>query len=104
MTWTKFAAGAVLAAASVALFIFGDGGKEMLVAASNLSGAAVQERIYGEEAPRRVKGEEWGRFEFGSTLVVVAAPGVAALEGHESGASVRMGARIGALQREYEST
>jgi len=72
--------------------------------ASNLPGAAVQERIYGEEAPRLVKGEEWGRFEFGSTLVVVTAPGVARLEGHESGTSVRMGARIGALQREYGAT
>jgi phosphatidylserine decarboxylase len=71
---------------------------------SNLPGAALQERIYGEEAPRRAKGEEWGRFEFGSTLVVIAAPGVAELEGHESGTSVRMGTRIGALQREYEST
>jgi phosphatidylserine decarboxylase len=71
---------------------------------SNLPGAAIQERIYGEEAPRRVKGEEWGRFEFGSTLVVVAAPGVANLEGHDSGTSVRMGARIGALQQEQGST
>jgi phosphatidylserine decarboxylase len=71
---------------------------------SNLPGAAVQERIYGEEAPRLKKGEEWGRFEFGSTLVVIAAPGVAELDKHESGTSVRMGARIGSLQREHGST
>jgi len=64
---------------------------------SNLPGAAVQERLYAEEAPRLVKGEEWGRFEFGSTLVVIIAPGVAELEVHEPGTSVRMGARIGAL-------
>ena len=38
------------------------------------------------------------------TLVVIAAPGFAEFEGHESGTSVRMGARIGVLQREYEST
>jgi phosphatidylserine decarboxylase len=71
---------------------------------SNLPGAAVQERIYAEEAPRLMKGEEWGRFEFGSTLVVIAAPGVVELERHESGTSVRMGARIGALQRDFAST
>jgi phosphatidylserine decarboxylase len=71
---------------------------------SNLPGAAVQERIYGEEAPRLEKGEEWGRFEFGSTLVVIAAPGFAELESHESGTSVRMGARIGSLRREHAST
>ena len=67
---------------------------------SNLAGAAIQERVFGEEAPRLVKGEEWGRFEFGSTLVIVAAPGVARIEEHEPGASVRMGTRIGALRRE----
>jgi len=71
---------------------------------SNLPGAAVEERVYGDDAPRLAKGEEWGRFEFGSTLVLVAAPGVAALERHEPGTSVRMGARIGALRREHEST
>jgi phosphatidylserine decarboxylase len=71
---------------------------------SNLPGAAVQERIYAEEAPRLVRGEEWGRFEFGSTLVVIAARGVAELEVPEPGTSVRMGARIGVLQQEHEST
>jgi phosphatidylserine decarboxylase len=71
---------------------------------SNLPGAAVQERIYGEEAPRLAKGEEWGRFEFGSTLVIIAAPGVVALERHEPGMSVRMGTRIGVLRPEHEST
>jgi phosphatidylserine decarboxylase len=71
---------------------------------TNLPGAAVQERTYGEEAPRLKKGEEWGRFEFGSTLVIIAAPGVAELDEHELGTSVRMGTRIGALQREHGST
>jgi phosphatidylserine decarboxylase len=71
---------------------------------SNLPGAAVQERIYAEEAPHLARGEEWGRFEFGSTLVVIAAPGVAELEVHEPGTSVRMGARIGTLQQERDST
>ena len=72
--------------------------------ASNLPRAAMEERIYGEEAPRLAKGEEWGRFEFGSTLVVVAGPGIVELERQEPGTSVRVGTRIGALQRVGEST
>jgi phosphatidylserine decarboxylase len=71
---------------------------------SNLRGAAVQERIYAEEAPRLAKAEEWGRFEFGSTLVVIAARGFVQLGVHEPGTSVHMGARIGILQQEREPT
>jgi phosphatidylserine decarboxylase len=69
---------------------------------TNRRGAKVQERTYGEEEPRLAKGEEWGRFEFGSTLVVIAARGVAELEVQDPGTSVRMGARIGVLRRERE--
>jgi phosphatidylserine decarboxylase len=68
---------------------------------SNLPKAAIEERNYGGHAPHLEKGEEWGRFEFGSTLVVITAPEVAKIDQHESGTSVRMGARIGALHREH---
>ncbi len=71
---------------------------------SNLPGAAVQERIYAENAPRLARAEEWGRFEFGSTLVVIAARGVAEFEVPASGTSVRMGARIGLLRQDHEPT
>jgi phosphatidylserine decarboxylase len=47
--------------------------------------------------PRLVKGAEWGRFEFGSTLVLAAAPGALALDPEPAGTPLRLGARIGTL-------
>jgi phosphatidylserine decarboxylase len=50
------------------------------------------------DPPRRlVKGREWGRFEFGSTVVLAAAPGVLALSPQPPGSRVRLGERIGTL-------
>jgi phosphatidylserine decarboxylase len=43
------------------------------------------------------KAEEWGRFEFGSTLVLLAEPGKIALEARAPGTPVRLGERIGRL-------
>jgi phosphatidylserine decarboxylase len=43
------------------------------------------------------KGEEWGRFEFGSTIVLVAAPALVALDAQPAGTAVRLGQRIGRL-------
>jgi phosphatidylserine decarboxylase len=43
------------------------------------------------------KGDEWGRFEFGSTLVLIAEPGLLALAAAEPGTELRLGASIGAL-------
>jgi len=45
------------------------------------------------------KGGEWGRFEFGSTIVLLAPPGLADLEAVEAGSPVRLGERIGTLRR-----
>jgi len=68
---------------------------------TNLPGAGKEERVYGggegEGAPQLATGQEWGRFEFGSTLVLVTAPGIADLEIQEPGTPVRMGERIGRL-------
>lgn len=47
---------------------------------------------------RLARGEEWGRFEFGSTLVLVAAPGVLALDCEPPGTPLRLGTRIGRLR------
>jgi phosphatidylserine decarboxylase len=47
--------------------------------------------------PRLVKGAEWGRFEFGSTLVLAAAPGVLSLAPEPAGSRLRLGERIGTL-------
>jgi hypothetical protein len=57
------------------------------------------DRLYANGGHRLAKGEEWGRFEFGSTLVVLAAPGVVELDVAPAGAELRLGARIGTLAR-----
>ncbi|MCP4035595.1 MAG: phosphatidylserine decarboxylase [bacterium] len=70
---------------------------------TNLPGAPVQERHYGDShgapRPRLATGAEWGRFEFGSTLVVLVAPEVGQLDFETSGTKLRMGSRIGRLRR-----
>lgn len=43
------------------------------------------------------KGREWGRFEFGSTVVLLATPGWAHLDPQPPGTPVRMGGRIGTV-------
>ena len=53
-------------------------------------------RHYGDP-PRLGKGEEWGRFEFGSTLVLAAASGALELEPRPAGSPLRLGERIGRL-------
>lgn len=63
---------------------------------TNTGGGAVHRR-YGALGPWLEKGEEWGRFEFGSTLVVVAAPGLVELDVRPPGSPLRLGRRIGTL-------
>jgi phosphatidylserine decarboxylase len=57
-------------------------------------GTPALARSYEAPKPLR-KGEEWGRFEFGSTLVLVATPGWLALEAAEPGTALVLGRRIG---------
>jgi phosphatidylserine decarboxylase len=64
---------------------------------TNVGGAEVVRRDYGECGPHYDKGEEWGRFEFGSTIVLLATPGVAELETAPPGTILRLGTRIGTL-------
>ncbi len=58
-----------------------------------------EKRADREYRPPRdfARGEEWGRFEFGSTLVLVASPGALELEVAPPGTAVRLGRRIGRL-------
>jgi phosphatidylserine decarboxylase len=59
----------------------------------------IETRRYDVVDPRYslAKGQEWGRFEFGSTLVLVATPGAVALDAAEPGSPLRLGTRIGTL-------
>ena len=49
------------------------------------------------EPPRLARGEEWGHFEFGSTLVLAAAPGALRVDPAPPGSPLRLGTRIGAV-------
>lgn len=63
---------------------------------SNRADGKRRERSY-PDLPRIARGDELGRFEFGSTLVVVASPGWLALEAPEPGSPLRVGTRIGSV-------
>ncbi len=63
---------------------------------TNLSGAREERRRY-REGIALAKCEEWGRFEFGSTIVLLAEPGRITLDPRPAGTPVRLGARIGSL-------
>ena len=63
---------------------------------TNVPGARAQLRTYPDGVPL-AKGQEWGHFEFGSTLVLAAPRGALRLDARPPGARVRMGERIGTL-------
>lgn len=63
---------------------------------TNRPGIGRQERSY-RPAKTFAKAEEWGRFEFGSTLVLVAEPGALELDIGEPGTPVRLGRPVGRL-------
>ena len=63
---------------------------------TNLPGAAAEFRRY-EPSVAYARGAEWGRFEFGSTIVVLATAGVVELDLARPGAPLRLGKRIGTL-------
>jgi phosphatidylserine decarboxylase len=61
------------------------------------AGGAREERRY-RDLPRFAKGDEWGRFELGSTLVMVASPDALRLDAEAPGQALRLGTRIGSLR------
>jgi len=65
---------------------------------TNVRGARTQRRAYPASVAL-ARGEEWGRFEFGSTLVLLAEPGCVELDAKPAGARLRLGERIGRLLR-----
>lgn len=64
---------------------------------TNVPGGARTACVYQHGEVRLARGEELGRFEFGSTIVLLVAPGPISLELRESGRPVRMGERIGGI-------
>ncbi len=65
--------------------------------ATNVRNARAEVREYGTSGASLVKGEEWGRFELGSTIVALATPGWLELARATPGQPVRLGERIGTL-------
>jgi phosphatidylserine decarboxylase len=63
---------------------------------TNTGDQAPRWRRYAEP-PRLARGAEWGRFEFGSTLVLAAAPGALELAPQPPGSALRLGTRIGTI-------
>jgi phosphatidylserine decarboxylase len=63
---------------------------------TNTRGGRPPARSY-DPAPGLAKGAEWGRFEFGSTIVMIAARGLLTLDAAPPGTNVRLGERIGTL-------
>lgn len=63
---------------------------------TNVGGSEPVTRTY-DPAPCFAKGDEWGRFEFGSTIVLIAAPGLMKLDAQPPGTPLRLGRRIGTL-------
>lgn len=63
---------------------------------TNLPGAQRIDRDY-PQGPRFERGEEWGRFLFGSTIVLLASPGTLELDIPAPGTPLRLGRPIGRL-------
>ena len=63
---------------------------------TNRPGAPAEQRVY-PGGVALAKGQEWGRFEFGSTLVLVAERGALELDARPLGTRLRLGERIGRL-------
>lgn len=66
---------------------------------TNEAGGSRVTRKFGARAPRFSRGEEWGHFEFGSTIVLLTPPGDVEIEIEAAGTPLRLGQAIGRLRR-----
>lgn len=64
---------------------------------TNRPGGEPMHRTYAPGEIRLEKGAEWGRFEFGSTLVLLATAEAMTLDSPPAGTLLRLGTRIGTL-------
>jgi len=62
---------------------------------TNRAGAARERREYADRAPKFARGEEWGHFEFGSTIVLLAPPGRFEIDCQPLGSALTLGEVIG---------
>jgi phosphatidylserine decarboxylase len=62
---------------------------------TNVGGKRPERKLLGERAPTFERGEEWGHFEFGSTIVLLTPPGLYQIEPRPVGEPVRLGQVIG---------
>jgi len=62
---------------------------------TNVFGATPERRDLGDRAPKFARGEEWGRFEFGSTIVMLTPPGDFEIDPQPMGQTLRLGQVIG---------
>jgi phosphatidylserine decarboxylase len=62
---------------------------------TNRPGAVAEDRALGALGPKFARGEEWGHFEFGSTIVLLIPPGLYDLDPKPVGTPLRLGQAIG---------
>ncbi|MEZ4278295.1 MAG: archaetidylserine decarboxylase [Myxococcota bacterium] len=62
---------------------------------TNRAGAVAVDRALGALGPKLARGEEWGHFEFGSTIVLLIPPGLFTLDAQAIGTPLRLGRAIG---------
>jgi len=62
---------------------------------TNVSGARPERRILGDQAPTFARGEEWGHFEFGSTIVMLTPPRHFEIDSQPIGQPLTLGELIG---------
>ena len=62
---------------------------------TNIAGGRRVSRALGSDSPSFQRGEEWGHFEFGSTIVLLTPPGAFELDSRPTGEPLRLGQAIG---------
>ena len=66
---------------------------------TNVPGVARIRQHLGSRAPAFARGQEWGHFEFGSTIVMLTPPGEIEISFRPPGNSLRLGEVIGHVRR-----
>ncbi len=69
---------------------------------TNVPGRPAERRDFGERAPRFDRGQEWGRFEFGSTIVMLAPAAGPEIDPQPPGRPLRLGEAIGRIDPERD--